>query len=242
MTAAAPGIIALWAAPRSRSTAFFRSMVEHGDLIALHEPLCNLADFGETTVLDRVVRTPAELIDVITHLARTRTVFFKDTTDQRYAEVLADTDFLRQVQHTFLIRRPAEVASSFYALKPDMRVSDIGIENQHEILEAVRAAGGEPAVVVDSADLVTAPLATMAAYCAAVGLPFRPDALKWTAGDRPEWKRSDRWHHDVAASTGFTAKASQYERTVDNDEQLAAFSAHHEPFYRLLHAQRLVAV
>src|SRR5689334_10293472 len=123
------GIIALWAAPRSRSTAFFRSMVEHGDVVALHEPLCNLVDFGETTVLDRVVRTPAELIEVVTAIARTRTVFFKDTTDQRYPEILADTAFLREARHTFLIRRPAEVASSFYALKPDMRVSDIGIEN-----------------------------------------------------------------------------------------------------------------
>ncbi|GAA2553627.1 hypothetical protein GCM10010435_25010 [Winogradskya consettensis] len=234
------GIIALWAAPRSRSTAFFRSMVEHGDVVALHEPLCNLVDFGETTVLDRVVRTPAELIEVLTGIARTRTVFFKDTTDQRYPEILADTAFLREAQHTFLIRTPAEVASSFYALKPDMRVSDIGIENQHEILEAVRVAGGAPAVVIDSADLVTAPEATMANYCAEVGLPFRPEALSWQAGARPEWERSDRWHQDVAASTGFSARTSQYASTVENDPRLAAFSAHHEPFYQLLRAQRLV--
>jgi hypothetical protein len=39
-------VFALWSAPRARSTAFVRSMVERGDLIALHEPFCNLADFG----------------------------------------------------------------------------------------------------------------------------------------------------------------------------------------------------
>ena len=39
-------VFALWSAPRARSTAFVRSMVERGDLIALHEPFCNRADFG----------------------------------------------------------------------------------------------------------------------------------------------------------------------------------------------------
>ena len=38
-----PGVIAMWAAPRSRSTALFRCMLEHGGLIDLHEPLDNIA-------------------------------------------------------------------------------------------------------------------------------------------------------------------------------------------------------
>lgn len=37
-------VIALWSPPRARSTAFFRAMVERGDLTCLHEPLCNLMD------------------------------------------------------------------------------------------------------------------------------------------------------------------------------------------------------
>jgi hypothetical protein len=40
-----PGLIMMWAAPRSRSTAFFRCMLEYG-LVALHEPFCNIADHG----------------------------------------------------------------------------------------------------------------------------------------------------------------------------------------------------
>jgi malate dehydrogenase (oxaloacetate-decarboxylating) len=42
---------------------------------------------------------------------------------------------------------------------------------------AVRDAGGDASVVIDSDDLVARPEATMAAYCAAVGLPFIPRAL-----------------------------------------------------------------
>ena len=45
-----PGVIALWAAPRSRSTAFFASMLEHGKVLALHEPFCNIKDYSETAV------------------------------------------------------------------------------------------------------------------------------------------------------------------------------------------------
>ena len=36
----------LWSAPRSRSTAFFRMMIERGDFTGVHEPFSYLAEFG----------------------------------------------------------------------------------------------------------------------------------------------------------------------------------------------------
>ena len=45
---ASMAVFALWSAPRARSTAFFRSMAERGDMTVLHEPFCNLRDYGET--------------------------------------------------------------------------------------------------------------------------------------------------------------------------------------------------
>ena len=45
-----PGLVTLWAAPRSRSTAVFRSMVEHGGLVTVHEPFDNIGDHGSTKV------------------------------------------------------------------------------------------------------------------------------------------------------------------------------------------------
>jgi hypothetical protein len=236
-----PGVIALWAAPRSRSTAFFRYMAEHGGVIALHEPFCNLVDFGETTVQGRVIRSEAALLDTIRELARERVVFVKDTTDQRYAGMLADGEFLRTARHTFLIRRPAEVTNSFYALKPDMRISDVGIEHQCEIEDLAQAAGGRTAAIIDAADLVADPVGIIEAYCRAVRIPFRPEALNWTSGERPEWSRSGRWHTAVASSTGFHDRGTAYRHTTDTDPRLAAFSAHHEPFYRRLSERRLVA-
>lgn len=232
-------ILALWSPPRARSTVFYRVMLERGDLLALHEPFCNLADFGETEVGERIIRSPAELIEAMREESGDRVVFFKDTTDHRYPQVLADSRFLVEARHTFLIRRPAEIVASFAALKPDMSVAEVGLEQLHEIYRAVCDAGGQPPVVVDSDDLVADPRGTVAAYCAEVGLPFVADALHWQASARSEWRRTDRWHQGVNNSTGIERRTSRYSRTADNDPALAELASHHEPFYRELFERRL---
>jgi hypothetical protein len=233
------GIIALWAAPRSRSTAFFASMREHGNVLALHEPFCNIADYGETTVNGRLVHTPDELIARLLSLGRTRAVFFKDTTDRPHPAVLADLPFLTGVAHTFLIRRPAEIAASYYAIRPGLTIDEIGLATLYELYQAVLAASDRPPVVIDSADLVANPAGIMAAYCAAVGIPYREQALSWHPGPRPEWSRSARWHAAVERTSAFTQLASSYQETVANNAKLAEFSAYHEPYYQELRASRL---
>ncbi|MDI6102981.1 hypothetical protein QLQ12_30640 [Actinoplanes sp. NEAU-A12] len=232
-------VIALWSAPRARSTAFFRTMLERDDVVALHEPFCNIADYGETTVDGTPVHSGPELIDAIRSLAGRSAVFFKDTTDHRYPAVLADPQFLREVRHTFLIRRPAEIAASYYALRPEMEVGDIGIEGMVELVEAVERAGGRPPVIIDADDLVRDPQGIFAAYCAAVGIPFRAETLTWQAGTRTEWQRTERWHAAVSSSSGLSAVTTRYADTVKNNPRLAAISAHHEPFYRRLRERRL---
>ena len=234
------GLIAMWAAPRSRSTAFFRYMLEHGGLVALHEPLDNIADHGSTEVNGRPVSDPADLITTLRGLARTATVFFKETTDRRHHAVLADRRFLAEVTHTFLIRAPAEIVASCYALQGDrLTQSEIGLEHAYDLYEAILAAGGARPVVVDSDDLIADPAATVAAYCAATGIPFSRSALRWAPGERAEWQLSARWHVRVSESTGFAQPPTSYEATPANNAMLARYSAYHEPFYRALHAQKL---
>lgn len=232
-------VFALWSAPRARSTAFFRSMLERGDLIALHEPFCNLTCFGETDVDGRTFDSTVSLLAWLRDETNDGTVFLKDTTDYRHGEVLADRRFLAEGRHAFLVRRPEEIAASYYALYPDMSINAIGLEALHELHAAVRDAGGNLPVVIDSDDLVARPEATMAAYCAAVGLPFIPRALTWEPGGRSEWRRSARWHSDASASSGFERCERGYTHTVENSDELARFAAHHRPFYEQLHAERL---
>ena len=154
-------------------------MLEHGGLVALHEPFDNIADHGSTMVNGHPVADPAELITTMRGLAGTATVFFKETTDRRHHAVLADPRFLAEVTHTFLIHAPAEIAASCYALQGQrLTLPEIGLEHAYDLYQAILAAGGAHPVVVDSDDLIADPAATVAAYCAAVGIPFSKPALR----------------------------------------------------------------
>lgn len=232
-------VFALWSAPRARSTAFFRSMVERGDMVALHEPFCNLEDYGETDVQGKAFDSPESLLAWLRNETREIRVFLKDTTDRRHRAVLADRRFLAEARHAFLIRRPEEIVASWYALEPQTQREHIGLEALFELHTAVHRAGGHPPVVIESDDLVERPETTMAAYCTTVGLPFMADALTWEPGERSEWRRSARWHADVAASSGFERREPKYTYTVENSDELARWASHHLPFYEELHAQRL---
>jgi hypothetical protein len=44
---------------------------------------------------------------------------------------------------------------------------------------------------------------------------------------------------DVSASSGFERRGRVYPHTVENSDELARFAAHHLPFYKQLHLQRL---
>src|ERR1700710_1372220 len=158
-----PRILALWSAPRCVSTAFFRMMIERGDFYAVHEPFSNLAEFGEASVGGTTLTGARAILDRLRELAGTGPVFFKDTTDEQYPDVLADTAFLAEdAVHTFLIRSPRETIASYFKLNPAVRADQIGFEHQLRIFEAVRAATGQTPFVMDAAQLLAEPAAVIA--------------------------------------------------------------------------------
>ena len=214
-------------------------MAERGDLTVLHEPFGNLKNYGETDAGGRTLDSAAQLLAWLRGEARERDVFLKDTMDNQYDDVLADRRFLAEARHAFLIRRPEEIAASYYALFPSMTINAIGMERLCGLQAAISDAGGNPPVVIDSDDLVARPAVTMAAYCTAVGLPFNSRALTWEPGEQAEWQRSAVWHADVSSSSGFERRERAYQCTVENSEKLARYAAHHRPFYEQLFAQRL---
>src|SRR5439155_4788674 len=106
-------VFALWSAPRARSTAFFRSIVERGDMVAVHEPFSDLAGLGETDVEGRPYNSPESLLAWLVDGTRDVNVFVKDTTGgRRHDPALAAARFLVEARHAFLIRRPEEIAAS----------------------------------------------------------------------------------------------------------------------------------
>jgi Sulfotransferase domain len=229
-------VIALWAHSRSMSTAFLRMMIERGDTAVLHEPFLAIEQ-GEPVDVPaaggplRATSGP-ELVRALARLGRERPVFVKEVLDYRYDYVFAQPAELAWMTHVFLVRDPGPTISSHYAMKPDVTCPEIGYEWLHELFELLNNATGRTSLVIRSEDLLRDPAGEVAAFCAAVGLPYRPGALHWEPGDRPEWQRHRGWHLDAISSSGFTAGANRYRDTPDNHPQLRSFYEHHYPFYQ----------
>ena len=233
------GVIALWSAPRSRSTAFLRMMMQREDVVTLHEPFSHVADFGGTEVAGATVGSTGALIEAILELGRERLVFFKDTTDFRYPEVLADRRFLREVRHTFIIRRPDEVIASHYALNPQLTEDEVGFGRLRELFTAVTEATGAVPAVVDSDAMLDDPEQAVRAYCERVGLDFRPQDLSWEPGGHSGWSKAPRWHADAQRSSGFQRSEQTYSATVDTHPLLAEYHRGQLPHYQELYRHRL---
>jgi len=215
-------------------------MVERGDLLALHEPLEGLHFIGPLHIDGQKFDSPAGLLAWLLEDTSGRTVFIKETVNPPVQEIVVDDQrFLAEVCHAFLIRKPEEIAASWFALEHDMRILDTGLQLLHELFVAVQNAGGHPPVVIDSDDLVADPAGTIAAYCAAVELPFIADALNWQPGQRSEWARSARWHEDAAASSGFEAPSRPDRHGFATHPDVARFTDRHTPFYEELCRYRL---
>jgi hypothetical protein len=62
-------MLMLWGPPRSRSTAFYRMMVERGDFTAVFEPFSHAAVFGQAEISGRPLATGPEIIADLRFLA-----------------------------------------------------------------------------------------------------------------------------------------------------------------------------
>jgi Sulfotransferase domain len=236
-----PPILALWSAPRSRSTAFAAMMAERGDYTVLHEPFSHVKNFGEAEVDGRLVATEEELIPALRHLAEAGPVFFKDTTDFYYPGLLADRAFLAEPVHTFLIRHPAEAIVSHHRMHPGLTRDEIGFAWLAEIYDAVAAATGRTPVVISADDLVERPYETVRAYCEAAGIPFLEHALSWQPRMREDWSRTARWHERASQTAGFVRTEAPSLAEIEANPVLAGYLEYHLPFYERLAAVAMKA-
>jgi hypothetical protein len=228
-----PRLVLLWSPPRCMSTAFLRMMIERGDFLVIHEPFSSIVVQGHTTVCGRTVTRPTDLLALLRDLSSHTRVFVKETTEYRYPIVDHD-DFPSLGTHTFIVRHPRDVIASHHAMNPNVTCAEIGFEHQLEIFERVRRVVGYPPAIVEGERLVTDPYLVVRRYCNQIGIPFCPKALSWRPEDRAEWRRTRRWHTDVARSRGFQPIEHRYPVRVDNDPRLAGFYRYQFPFYEAL--------
>lgn len=200
--------LALWAVPRSISTAFERMIEARGDFAVLSEPFSVAYYFSEARVSPRYGETaareeftPGRVLDSILETARNENVFFKDMA--YHVRGCADRDFLSNFQNTFIVRHPRHTLPSLRRLLPDYTLEETGFDQQLRLFDLVRDLSGEPPVLIDGDELRARPVEVVSAYCRAVDIHFDRGALSWEPGSAPRWSTWSRWHVDVADSDGF---------------------------------------
>ncbi len=243
-------IIALWAVPRSTSTAFEWMMRQRGDLDCLHEPFGEAWYQGENPLWPRFSegdKTTPDLTlesvwDDIQARARKGPVFMKDFPN--YINHMWDEEFLSHFTHAFLIRDPAKTITSMYDKWPDFDELEVGFPEQRALFDLVTALNGAPPPVIDSDDLLETPHDMTRVFCEAVGIPFLPEALSWEAGGDPSahsWWDGGSFHANLAKSTGLQAQMRRYVDLENTPERVRRVYRRMLPHYQHLYRHRLRA-
>lgn len=212
-------ILTLWATPRSTSTAFEWMMRQRGDFECFHEPWNEVYYYGEDRRSSRDAHVEAKpghnygsVWQTLSGSADGANVFIKDFVYS--VEHDLDDAKLAAMTNTFLIRDPKRVVQGLAKHWPDATFEEVGFESLHKLFNRIADRGGSAPPVMRSRDLLDDPAGTVRAYCAAVGIDFKPEALEWDAGDRSEvsWygEGTGPWHDNLRESTGIQKPKTEY--------------------------------
>ena len=197
--------VALWAVPRSISTAFERVFVERDDFEVLHEPFSAAYYYGEDRVSDRFADAEPKaeygyervLEDVFR--PREERVFVKDMA--YHAKKVLSPEFASRFVNTFIVRDPKYVLMSLYKMWPDFTLEETGYEDLYRLFRYATDAG-EDVAVVDAMTFSENPAGVLAAYCEHLEVPFTAGSLTWESRDVRRWDNWEGWHEDAESSTG----------------------------------------
>ena len=214
--------IALWAVPRSLSTAFERVFVERDDFEVLHEPFSASYYYSQDRLSDRYSEVEPEdqynyenvLREVLK--PREKRVFVKDMA--YHARGLLSPEFASNFVNTFIIRDPKYVIASLQKMWPDFTLEETGFEHVYDLFRYATEVNGEDVVVVDAMSFSENPGGILAAYCEHLDVPFDPETLSWESREVEEWEMWDEWHDEAQQSTGIR-RAERKDPALSRDLQ-----------------------
>ena len=240
-------ILALWAVPRSTSTAFEWMMRVRGDMQCFHEPFGEAWYQGEEPLWPRAtadsLRTPGLTLDTVLatlkQAARKGSVFSKDF--PHYITGIWSDEFLELFNHSFLIRDPAKTITSMYAKWPDFHEGEVGFAEQRTLFDRLCDKHGKAPPVLDSDDLLDNPHVMVEQWCKALQIPFLPEALSWEPGARDEvsWWDGGSFHANLRDSDGLKPQPRKYVDIAEAPDRVKQIHERVLPHYEHLYAHRL---
>lgn len=240
-------ILAMWAHPRSTSTAFGWMMRQRGDFILSYEPFGVSYYNSEERISQRYQHTETQpehnyqaVWNRLKQSAQQQSIFMKDM--PTHIKHFADEEFLSHFTHTFIIRHPRKALPSIFHHWPDFTLEEAGYKDLCNFFEKVSSEGMNTPVVVDSDDLLQRPAKVVQAYCTAVDIPFMPEALTWEPGPRSEVSliNGGTWHEHLRKTQGFKERKdkSDFVAIESNEHLMKAYEAC-MPYYEKLYQHRL---
>lgn len=234
--------LALWAAPRALSHAFEKMMRCRNDHVIFSEPFNDAWYYGPERMSHR--KPEKEIPDLyylailrkIMHAAERGPVFIRSQPWQ-FGEKYLTNEILTKFHGFFLIRDPAYSFPSLYKLKPDFREEEGGVIGLHKTWNMLLAVGENP-VIIDAIDIQRNPEPVIGAWCDAMGMERRPDALHWEKGLNDAWKTWPKFAETVSNSTGFLKPPENFP-TVATEELARKIDAA-RVLYREMECKKLV--
>ncbi|NES02295.1 MAG: sulfotransferase family protein [Okeania sp. SIO2F4] len=240
-------IIALWSTPRSRSTAFGWMVKQRGDFLVLHEPFGLSAYYSEERIFNRVpdIASQAEynyqnVLQELKVKSQNNRLFIKDF--PLHFMQIVNNEFIDYLQHTFLIRNPAQMLPSYYYKMPDLDFEECGYKQLFELFNKVIERTGKIPVVINADDIVEKTTDIIKEYCSRIGIPFIPEALNWNPpGNSNEisWWDNGSWHDNLRISYGFQNTEKSYLK-IHQDQKLLSLYNLCMPYYEKLNQHRLL--
>ena len=203
--------IAMWACPRTVSTALLRSFCQHSEVFGVDEPFYAyyLNRSGKTHPMrNQVISSQAtdfqSVIDEVLIANQDKPIqYVKHMSHHLFGD--EDLSFLdcENMTHAFLIRHPREMLPSLKNDLGDIQSADIGYRQQIQLFETLLSAGHNP-VVVDSTAFLENPSVMLPKLCDALGVRFEEKMMTWPKGDHSSYGIwAPAWYEKVMSSTGW---------------------------------------
>ncbi len=139
--------VALWAVPKSISTAFERVFVERNDFEVFHEPFSASYYYSEDRLSDRYSNVKSEAAHNFQNILASilkpleKRVFVKDMA--YHAKRVMGLEFVSNFANTFIIRNPKYVIASLHKMWPDFTLEETGFEQIYNLFRYATEVNGE---------------------------------------------------------------------------------------------------
>ncbi len=257
-------IIFNWMTVRSLTTVFMRVISERGDFQTVFEPFLPIywnarkdqKTCGHESDYDGWPTEYGAIKEKIFGMAEKGPVFVKEAPLHAIERFLEDEELLKRCKHMFQIRNPRRALLSSWKVRgmQQRNLEDLGTYDQGRMFKRISELSlhfldnGKTPLVVDGEDFEENPEGIMKAWSKAVGVPHKPEALRWKPEWRSEYSHWEVCYRDVAGSSGIQKQMEAFlydERLVETIYHdlplLQMVYEYHKPAYDMMAAHRLQA-